>query len=178
MSQLNDNFVNVNNTKVFSFIFNKYQQYIIEFGTHTSIPDNLDEIEITILKCEGAKGNVGKGLITKVENNKIINVNKQLYIQNTYITVNNLQPASGGQNPQNIEDLVEGGRGNISSQERCVTAHDYVSYLKSREDIYAATAYGEKEITRTGNVKEYNKVHISLVPSKFGPDTVVGEYVP
>ena len=176
MSNLNDNTINDDNKKVFSLSYNKYQQYVIEFSKFKEIPSDLDDIEITIIKCNGAQGNIGKNLITKVEANKIINMNKQIYIKNEYIAVTNNEAATGGQNPQEITDLVDGGRGNISSQERCVTSNDYITYLKSRQDILAANAFGEKDISKLGNTKEYNKVHISIVPAQYNAQTVIGTY--
>lgn len=176
MSNLNDNTMSELNNNVFALNFNKYKQYVVEFSSFKNVPDSVDEIEISIIRCDGANGNIGRNLITRVEHNKIINLTKEIYPKTEYITITNPDPATGGQNPQEIQDLVDGGKGNISSQERCVTRDDYEMYLKSRQDILGATAYGEQEISKKGNVKEYNKVHISVVPSQFTPETIVGKF--
>ena len=159
--------------KVFTFKYDKFKRYIIEFSVSKYIPEKADEIEITLIKTLGELGNLGANMISNVESDKILNISKnKIFSYNDRLTVTNKNTLVGGLNPQDIPDLIAAGKGNINSQERCVTRMDYINFLKARQDIQAANVYGEKEISKKGNVKEYNKIYCTIVPTNFNSSTM------
>ena len=75
-----------------------------------------------------------------------------------------------------MQDISVGGKSNISSQERCVSRTDYISYLNARNDVIASYVWGEQDITPWGDVREYNKVHISVIPHSWYDGTMEREF--
>lgn len=142
---------NKESDNVYQFLYDKFKRYIIEFSPMRNIPELLDEITITLIKTIGADGNVGKNTITKVDRalskGIVKNLTKGIDISLDCLTLTNKKEASGGQNPQTMQDLAEGGKSNISSQERCVNRKDFISYLNARSDVIASNVWGEQEIT-------------------------------
>lgn len=139
----------------------------------------LDEINITLIKTIGADGNVGKNTITKLDRSLskgiVKNLTKDLDISLDCLTITNKKESSGGQNPQTMKDLAEGGKSNISSQERCVNRKDFIYYLNSRSDVIASNVWGEQEITPYGDIREYNKIHVSVIPYSWYDGTITKE---
>lgn len=162
--------------KVFMLMFNKYKQYVVEFSNFRQVPEQLDTIKITLLRSAGEEGNVGANTINildEVDSAKIIyNNTKKHQISLNAISISNESASYGGTNPQEINQITNAGKGNMHSQERCVTRKDYNTYLKSRSDIISANVWGEREVNLHGNVTEYNKIHVSLIPSAWGTGTI------
>lgn len=170
---------NSESDNVFQFLYDKFKRYVIEFSPMRNVPDVLDEIKISVIKSLGADGNVGKNTISRLDRSKsrgiIKNLTKDLDVSLECITLSNTKEASGGQNPQTMADLAEGGKSNISSQERCVNRNDFTSYLNSRSDIVASNVWGEQEAAPWGDVREYNKIHVSVIPYSWHDGTIQKE---
>jgi len=60
----------------------------------------------------------------------------------------------------------------LHAQFRNVTATDYISNLESRSDISVAQAWGEQDIAPSGNVNEFNKVYLSIIPTEWNSSTI------
>lgn len=167
---------NSESDNVFQFLYDKFKRYVIEFSPMRNVPDVLDEIKISVIKSLGSNGNVGKNTISKLDRSKsrgiIKNLTKDIDISLECITLYNKKEASGGQNPQTMADLAEGGKSNISSQERCVNRNDFTSYLNARSDVIASNVWGEQEATPWGDVREYNKIHVSIIPYSWYDGTI------
>lgn len=161
---------------VYQFMFDKFQRYIIEFSPLRNIPDLLDTIEIHLIRSIGDKGNVARNVLTLLDrvNSKGIvkNLTKNFDISLDALEITNERETSGGQNPQSMEDLSEAGKSTISSQERCVTKEDYISFLNARSDVISSYVWGEQEVTPSGDTREYNKVHISVIPYTWYDGTI------
>lgn len=162
--------------KVFRFLFNKYKKYIIEFSPTFSVPAETDSIKVRLIKTIGAAGNVGAGLINSYVDKTIWNSTRQTALPTQYISCSNDEPAAGGADAQTQTDVLLGGKAAVNGQERCVTKKDYKYFLEARADVNAAAVWGEQEVSKSGDVREYNKIHVSIVPNLFGPETIQGDY--
>lgn len=167
---------NKESDNVFQFLYDKFKRYMIEFSPMRNVPGQLDEITLTLIKSIGADGNVGKNTITKLDRAMsrgiVKNLTKDMDIALDCLTITNKKESAGGQNPQTMQDLIDGGKSNISSQERCVNRNDFIKYLNSRSDVIASNVWGEQDITPYGDVREYNKVHISVIPYSWYDGTI------
>jgi hypothetical protein len=169
---------------VYMFRYDKYQKYVLEFSENRSYPADTDVISIKVLKTEGADGRAAARTITLPETYFIYNRTLMGYLNNRYVTVTNTLGTNGGASPETIEEIKEASTGVVHSQYRNVTKLDYVSHLESRSDVVAANVWGEQDITPSGSILEYNKVHISVIPDVWGTTTVetsaasAGIYIP
>lgn len=157
---------------VYSFRFNKYQKYLIEFYTTRNVPDDTDDIEVTLLKSLGADGDAGAGQITIPETQFIYNRNTRAWLDNDDITVTNSSATTSSDIEETIDEIKNASLGNMHSQYRNVTANDYISHLEERSDVDVAYVWGEQEIAPSGDVEEYNKVYISVIPNEWGSGTI------
>lgn len=160
---------------VFMFVFDKYKRYLVEFSQFRKVPGNLDEIKIVLLKTLSTLGNVGSHFITNIDSKDtsiMYNNTRDKVISNVSISVTNLIASSGGTDPQSISEISAAGKGFMNAQERCVIRNDYISYLKSRADIITANVWGEHEINKKGDIREYNKIHLSVIPYSWNSGTI------
>jgi hypothetical protein len=160
----------VNN--VYSFRYNRYQKYLVEFYETRNVPEVADDIEITLLKTLGADGEVGTGSITTPETEFIYNRNTKEWLDNSEISVTNTATTTSSASRETISEIKDASLGNMHSQYRNVTVNDYERHLESRSDIDVAHVWGEQEIAPSGDVEEYNKVYISVIPSQWGDSTI------
>jgi hypothetical protein len=77
-----------------------------------------------------------------------------------------------GTDPETINVIKDYAQDIFNTQYRCVTKADWRAYLEARSDVVAASVWGEKEETLNGNIQEYNKVHISIIPSEWTGSTI------
>lgn len=170
---------NEDSDNVYQLLYDKFKRYIIEFSDLKNVPGETDVITIKLLKTVGSTGNLAKNTITNFNTlksqNFVKNVTKNHIIPLVCIAITNENESSGGTEPQSMEDLTAAGKNNISSQERNVTSDDYKFYLESRSDIVKANAWGENEVAPWGNVEEYNKVHLSVIPTTWESKTILIE---
>jgi hypothetical protein len=160
------------NDEVYKFEYDKYERYKIVFSPSRTVPDGDDEIGITVIKTLGTDGEVAAQTITVPDDNMIYNTATADYIDTSTITVSNSAATFGSASPEIVEDIKDNAKGALHSQFRTVTAYDYRTYLESRSDVLAATAWGEKEIAPSGDYSEYNKVHLAVIPYQWGTATI------
>jgi len=160
------------NDEVYKFEYDKYQRYKLVFSTSRTVPDGDDEIEIIVIKTLGVDGEVAASTITIPDANMIYNTATADYLETADITVTNSTATFGSSSPEIVADIKDNARGALHSQFRTVTAYDYRTYLESRSDILAATAWGEKEVAPSGDYSEYNKVHLSVIPYQWSTATI------
>lgn len=169
MSGLKEDFDNV-----FMFVYDKYKRYVLRFDSARKVPKSTDEITVTLLNSNGENGVIGKNIInnpTNLNNFIIYNLTKDIRIPTEQIVqFTNNESSILGSDYENIEDIKVSSRSNVHSQYRNVTSKDYTYHLEARSDVAKGYAWGEQEID-PGNVLEYNKVYISVVPPK-GYDTL------
>jgi len=166
--------------EVYMFVYDKYKRYAVRFDTSRRVPAKTDIITIKLLNSKGPDGAIGKNVIdmpSDLNNFEIFNITKNISIPSTQITrFTNDDSSVLGTLPEGVEDIKVSSRVNIHSQYRNVTAKDYRYHLEARTDVAKGSAWGEQEID-PGNVLEYNKVYVSVVPpeglnSLFIPGTI------
>lgn len=158
-----------NETKVYSFRYDKNNQYIIEFSESREVPLDTDEIEIWLLESLGSQGNITSNAIKNLseEQNILWNETDSVWMLNEQIySIDNSSSIIGGTDPETIEEIKQLAKNAVYSQQRCVSKADYIYYLKENSEVFSANAWGEKEQNPDGgNVYDYNKVYLSLIPS-------------
>jgi hypothetical protein len=160
------------NDEVYKFEYDKYQRYKLVFSTSRTVPDGDDEIEVIVIKTLGIDGEVAANTITIPDANMIYNTATAAYLETADITVTNATATFGSASPEIVANIKDNAKGALHSQFRTVTAYDYATYLESRSDIIAATAWGEKEVAPSGDYSEYNKVHLSVIPYQWSAATI------
>ena len=162
---------------VYTFNYNKYQRYNIEFSSSRSMPDISSTIVVTLVKSLGSVGTVGAGSITVSTPGLVYNLTKSgeswsgiIPIKN--LTLTNLVSSDPGSEPQDLDTIKKAARGFLHAQYRCVSKQDYIAFLEARTDLISANAWGEQELFPNGEVKEYNRVHLSVIPTTWGSGTV------
>jgi hypothetical protein len=170
---------------VYMFVYDKYKRYAVRFDTSRMVPGRTDIVTVRLLKSKGPNGAVGKNMIdlpTSLQSFEIFNITKNIAIPSEQIvTFTNNDSSILGTLPENVEDIKVSSKVNIHSQYRNVTSKDYRYHLEARTDVAKGSAWGEQEID-PGNVLEYNKVYVSVVPpeginSLFIPGTIDTEVV-
>jgi hypothetical protein len=156
---------------VYMMRYDKYQRTTIVFNSSRNVPEDSDEISITSLKSLGSNGNVAKSTITipnsefvKNTTNTSVGPNEDGWISNSTITVTNAEASTGGADPEDVEELKENAQRVHNTQYRNVVKSDYKTNLETRSDVECAHAWGEKDIAPSGDILEYNKVHIAVIP--------------
>lgn len=167
-AQMDDNILdpNINNildpNLVTSDIFMKTRTYGISPVDTT--------LMITYATGGGIKSNVDAMSIKNIMNiefiyNNIININT---VKNS-VAVINIQPASGGKDAENIEEIRQNAIRTMQSQYRAVTINDYITRAYSLPSYYGniAKAYViqdqiVKYSNEINNTLEYNPLAINL----------------
>jgi len=155
---------------VYVLRYNKYENYIIEFSESRNIPSLNDIIEVTLLETLGPDGNLSLGWITQTNNDFITvttSADVSYSLDTSDFSITNEVAATGGSLPDTISEIKEHAKNNTHAQYRCVTKTDYEGYLIQHNTILDANVWGEQEqnpITN-GDVRNYNKVYISIVPT-------------
>jgi len=161
---------------VYMFRYDKYGYYIIEFSTARNVPANNDEIEVKVLESLGSGGNVGAGIITgnnNIPSTFVLNYSPPNQGQPvSIISITNTLVAGGGLIAETSTEIKENAKAQIHAQNRNVTKSDYITSLESRSDVIKATAWGEQEIAPSGNILEYNRVYMSVIPDNWGTSTI------
>jgi hypothetical protein len=158
-----------NELNVYMFNYDKNNQYILEFSPSRNIPNSTDKIELWLLESLGSGGNVKANSVKLYGESPIIwNITDSVWESNDKIyNIYNVSSIVGGENPQAIEDIKESSKTTSYRQHRNVSKLDYIYYLEDHPNVYAANVWGEKEQNPDGgNFYDYNKVYISLIPTK------------
>lgn len=159
---------NVN--KVYRFLYDKYKQYYIEFSIYRDYPSEASNIEVWTITSLGSNGNVAANSITDYSTDGFITDSDGNVINladlDSY-TINNSSSTSGGADPEIISEIKENTKRTANAQFRNVTKSDYKTYLEYHSNVAKANVWGEQEENpEGGNVFDYNKVFISLIPSE------------
>jgi len=166
---------------VYMMRFDRFKRMRLVFNSARTVPTKNDAISITLLETMGLYGNVAANTITTPNDNFVKNTtntevgeNEDGWLPNSTISVSNSAASYGGDEPEGIEELRDSVNAIHNTQYRNVTADDYEAFLETRDDVNKAHAYGEQEIAPSGNIWEYNKVHISVVPPNYPESWATG----
>ena len=162
----------VSEDNVYMFIYDRYQRSKLLFGSSRNVPATDDEIELKVLDTLGADGDVGANTITVLPDEFLYDVTDAAYISNTQIIATNESATTGGADPETTTIVKENAKSQLHAQFRDVAAVDYISHLEQRADVVVAQAWGEQEISPSGDVNEFNRVHLSIIPTEFGGASV------
>jgi hypothetical protein len=158
---------------VFMFVYDKYERSKIVFHSSRNVPITTDELYVNLIKSLGTEGSVGAGLTAWVPDTEFVyDTTNLVYIDNSTLSMTNSAASIGASSPETIATVKENAKAALHAQFRNVTAVDYIAHLESRSDVIAAAAWGEQEIAPSGSIDEYNKVHLSIVPSQWGSSTI------
>jgi hypothetical protein len=156
---------------VYMLVYDMYKVTKIIFSSSRNVPISTDEIKIYALKSLGVNGNVAANSITspyvnfvKNTSNLTVGPNEDGWLDNSTMSITNAAASTGGADPEDVDEIKENSPRIRNTQYRNVTASDYQAYLESRSDVECAYAWGEQEVAPSGNVLDYNKVYISVVP--------------
>lgn len=157
---------------VYRLEYDKYRRYKVIFSAARNTPSDTDEIEVKVLQTLGENGDVGAGTLTTIPLNFLYNETKSTYIESDYLTCTNPSASSVGSAPETVDEIKTNAPRVLNAQYRNVTADDYVTYLEKRSDVDSAGVWGEKEVAPSGNVQEFNKVYITVIPNEWNNGTI------
>ena len=184
------------NDNLYKLEYNKFETYSIRFSKHHNIPDKKAQIKIILLKTFGTTGDISaysllnnKLNITEsipvLENNAfafkenyfIKNLTKDYGISINLITIENPEASINSANPETLDDIRNSSEGILQSQYRNITKVDYSNHLEEHPDVIVGTAWGEQEVN-PGDTNEYNKIYISVIPTRWDSSTIDVEEIP
>lgn len=100
-------------------------------GVQGAIPTGSDDIVATYYTSEGEGGNVG--------GNTIVNIDSSLTLPSGIeLTVNNLNPASGGKNSEGLTDIKKNIPLTIRTKDRAVTEQDFIDIANLAPGVESA----------------------------------------
>ena len=158
---------------VFMFKYDKYRRYVLQFDTSRNVPKSHESITVNVLESLGSQGGIRKNALSimtpDVGTLQFYNITQDYLITEGNITkFFNDEPSIGGNDPESIQEIKIGARSNVHSQYRNITGKDYRYHLEARSDVVKGLAWGEQEVD-PGNVLEYNKTYLSVIPEKGTP---------
>jgi len=157
---------------VYQFVYDRYQRSKIVFSSSRSVPTADDTINLTVLKTLGSNGAVGAGTITILPTQFLYDVTSSTWVANSFVSVSNSGVTTGQAAAEDANTIKSNAQTGLHAQFRNVTATDYISNLESRSDISVAQAWGEQDIAPSGNVNEFNKVYLSIIPTEWNSSTI------
>lgn len=161
------------NDNVYKFLYDEYKRYKIVFSNSRNVPDDSDSIDIRVIKTLGVNGAVGSGTITNPSTNFLNNLTLSSYIDADNFSITNSNATQNSSIPQTIDEIRESAKQNLRTQYRNVVDNDYIFNLEERSDITKANVWGEQDITPSGgNIDDYNKVYITIIPDTWGNDSI------
>ena len=162
------------NDEVYTFTYDKYQRYVLNFSSSRTVPILTDTIKLKLIITNGETGGISANSIivgtTDLDSFVIENITKgiQIPIENI-VTFSNTESSIPGSSPETVQELKINSNASAHSQYRNITKKDYKSHLEMRTDVVKAYAWGEQE-TNPGNTNEYNKIYFSVIPPYGDPD--------
>jgi len=179
VSDFYDNITPLSTDDVYMFVYDRYERSKIVFNSSRNVPDTNDTISIKCLNSLSTEGSIGED--TSSDNWIVVD---DIFIQRTtghvvYNIPNNTLNLStsaasiGASDPETIDEIKENAQSTLRTQFRNVTSTDYRTYLTERSDISSANAWGEQDLAPSaGSILEYNKVHLSTIPSTWSNETI------
>ena len=157
---------------VYQFVYDRYKRSKIVFSSSRSVPTADDVINLTVLKTLGSNGAVGAGTITILPTQFLYDVTSSMWVDNSLVSISNAGVTTGQAEAEDADTIKSNAQTGLHAQFRNVTATDYISNLESRSDISVAQAWGEQDIAPSGNVNEFNKVYLSVIPTEWNSSTI------
>ena len=157
---------------VYMFTYDMYERSKIVFSSSRNVPTADDSISLKVLKTLGSNGAVAAGTITVLPTQFLYDITHSNWIDNSKISITNASTTTGHADAEDVDTVKANAIAGLHSQFRNVTATDYITHLESRSDIDVAQAWGEQDISPSGNVNYFNKVYLSVIPSEWGSSTI------
>ena len=158
---------------VYSFEYNKYRNYVVNFSYARNYPNENDEVVIDVIRTLGSDGATGANQITTAPEPFIFLNGSDQTIPLDYIQITNEGKTVGAYDPEDIQEIKRKATSNFNAQYRCVTRRDFNNYLESRQDVLSANVWGEQEISPSGvNPEIYNQIYITTIPDEWGSKTI------
>lgn len=157
---------------VYTFDYTKDESYTVTFSNTRNFPSDTDDITVYVIISSGPDGAVGANTLTTADSAFVENLTTGSTIALENISVTNASASTAGSLPETVSEIRESANDIFNSQYRLVTKQDFRAYLETRTDVEAASVWGEQEETLNGNVQEYNKVHITVIPKEWGSGTI------
>jgi hypothetical protein len=157
---------------VYMFIYDKYQRSKLVFSSSRNVPSTDDTITLKVLDTLGADGDVGASSIVTAPTNFLWDVDGDAYVDSTKITITQPNATTGGADAESVPVVRNNARSGLHAQYRNVADVDYETHLETRSDVLVAQAWGEQAVAPSGDVNEFNKVHLSVIPDTWGSATI------
>lgn len=157
---------------VYMFVYDRYRRSKVVFSSSRTVPTSDDIINLTVLKTLGVNGAVGAATITVLPTQFLYDVTESAWIDNSKLSISNTLVTTGQADAEDTDLIKNNAKTGLHAQFRNVTATDYISNLESRSDINVAHAWGEQDVAPSGNVNEFNKVYLSVIPSEWTSSTI------
>lgn len=157
---------------IYTFEYDKYQNYVIYFSFSRSYPTENQEITIDLIRTNGTDGDAGQNTITQFDNDFLF-LNGTAISQDL-ITITNAVETRGSADPETVDEIKLNAKSEFNTQYRCVTKEDFKSYVEARNDVEAAHIWGEQEELQGEEVDPqlYNKTYISIIPDVWNSSTI------
>jgi len=157
---------------VYVFEYSKDRLYKVLFSPVRNYPTGSDTIDVYCIESLGTGGAVGQNTIVEADVDFIQNITELKTVSNEYVILTNANASVSSADPETIPSIRNNAYGTINSQYRCVTKNDFNSWLETRSDVDVASVWGEKEQTLSGDIQEYNKIHITVIPTTWSSSTI------
>jgi hypothetical protein len=158
---------------VYLFIYDRYERSKLVFSSSRNVPASDDTIALKVLATLGADGDIAANTITGFPAIQFVyNVTTSTWVPADQITINNNTSTTGGAGAESVDTIKENARSGLLAQFRNVADVDYESHLEQRADVTVAKAWGEQDISPSGSVVEFNRVHLSLIPTVWSDATI------
>ena len=182
VSDFYDSITPLSTDDVYMFVYDRYERSKIVFNTTRNVPEETDTITIKCLRSLSTDGSIAEDTASDtwtIVDTVFAQRTKYGYstptnISNDLITLSTSAASIGASDPETINEVKANAQSTLRTQFRNVTASDYKTFLTERSDISAANAWGEQDIVPSaGSILEYNKVHLSAVPTTWSNSTIV-----
>jgi hypothetical protein len=157
------------------FVYDRYRRGKIVFNSARNVPARDDVIAIRVLDSLGSIGGAGANTISVLPSQFLYDITDAAWVDNTKINITNPAATFGAADAESIDSIKQNARAALHAQFRNVTAVDYKSDLERRSDVVVANAWGEQDLSPSGTVGEFNRVHLSIIPDQWGPETIAFE---
>lgn len=186
------------NDNVYMLEYDKYQRYNIVFSPTHNLPNKqMDRITVIANITKGIDGMVKSFIINNEGVNDIQNIitydnstnrakmmempfmwnaTKEFNLQEDFYEITNRIASYNGASPETLEDINYNSKNLMWTQFRNVSNVDYKEHIEQHPNVTKGNIWGEKE-QGLGNLNYYNKVYLSVIPSKWGDSTINIEYL-
>jgi len=122
------------------------------------IPGNGYEIKIIYSETNGEDANnLSVFNLSDILENNFSNI-----YDNSYFTITNVEQSTGGADYESIASIKQNAPNFYASQNRLITANDYIAYLQQHQLVKSAFVWGGDEEVR----QKYGYVYIAIKPEE------------